>query len=684
MNKRVFTSFDVAAVVRELKESILDARVNNVYQLEIKTLLFKLHKTDKPAFRLILEAGKRLHLTAYTAEKPQVPPAFCMGLRKYLRNSRLVELDQNEFERVVILSFKTNAGIVKLILELFGEGNIILTGENGKILQALLYKRMRDRSILRGEAFKFAPPSGKNPQKLDVRTFVDGLKAYEDVEIVRAVARFLSVGGMYAEETVLRAGIDKKTICSALGEIQIRAVLNVVQALVSQATTGRLEPCIVYDSDGNFVDVVPIRLEQYGGGNFKLQSYRSFNEALDEFYTKVLAIESVMANTEVDKLKEEAERLKRIIAVQEKTLAEAEAKAEKNRLIGDKIYAHSHRLQTLLDKLSGGKQKGKNLKTIVSEILAEKEVGTKSSVCLESFDPKEKVANFRVNNLSFNLSLRKTLFENASGFYERGKREKQRLEGTKTALEESRDKLAQLEVEIREAEASEIIKPAKAMEQIETRKVKSKEWYEKFRWFMSSDGFLVVAGRDAVSNEVLIKKYADKNDIVFHADIVGAPFVVVKTAGKNPSDRCLSEAGEFAAALSRGWREGFGSIDVFWVRPEQLSKGGHSGEYVAHGAFMVRGERNWQRGIALKLAIGAVVDGDSMRLMGGPVDAVKDKTNILVTVAPGDSSGKELLKKILTSLSRKAPKQVRENILRSSIEEIRNFVPFGRGTIIEN
>jgi predicted ribosome quality control (RQC) complex YloA/Tae2 family protein len=76
MPKKDFTSFDLYAVVQELKPQILDARVNNVYQLDAKTLLFKLHKVSQPPIQLILEAGRRLHLTNYAQEKPQAPPAF--------------------------------------------------------------------------------------------------------------------------------------------------------------------------------------------------------------------------------------------------------------------------------------------------------------------------------------------------------------------------------------------------------------------------------------------------------------------------------------------------------------------------------------------------------------------------------------------------------------------------------
>jgi predicted ribosome quality control (RQC) complex YloA/Tae2 family protein len=163
LRKKEFTSFDVAIVVHELKETIANSRVNNIYQLNEKTIVLKMHKTDKPPLRLIMEAGTRLHLTNYALKPPKVPPAFCMALRKYLRGAWLDNIEQYEFERIVTVYFKTKMGMLRLILELFGEGNIILTGEKGEILQALVFKRMRDRNIIRNEVYQFPPSSGKNP-----------------------------------------------------------------------------------------------------------------------------------------------------------------------------------------------------------------------------------------------------------------------------------------------------------------------------------------------------------------------------------------------------------------------------------------------------------------------------------------------------------------------------------------
>ena len=163
MRKKEFTSFDIAAAISELKGLIADSRVNNIYQLDEKTLIFKLHKTDLPPIRLVMEAGRRLHSTIYAEENPAEPPAFCMALRKYLRGAWVVGIDQYEFERIVTVSFRTKEGLLKLVVELFGEGNIILTNEKNMILQALFFKRMRDRDIFRNEVLDASASKRQKP-----------------------------------------------------------------------------------------------------------------------------------------------------------------------------------------------------------------------------------------------------------------------------------------------------------------------------------------------------------------------------------------------------------------------------------------------------------------------------------------------------------------------------------------
>lgn len=684
MQKREFASLDVAAVVRELKGQILNSRVSNIYQLDGKTLLFKLHKPENPAFWLLFEAGKRLHLTSYTVKKPVTPPAFCMALRKYLRNSILADIGQYEFERIVVFSFKTGSGNLKLVLEIFGEGNAILIDENSAILHALTYKRMRDRNILRGEKFTFAPPSGKNPRKLSVEEFYEGLKSFGNVEVVRALARYLSIGGFYAEEVLLRTGIDKKQLCASLEDNTIKAIFNALCSMLSQVLEGKLEPHIILNVNGNFLDVAPLKLKRYDG--FDANFFTSFNEALDEFYLHAKAFEKAEeTSAELEALKREAERLKRIIESQERVLIEAQKEAEHYKQIGDTIYANSNMLQQLLDRFLTDLRSGKSWKEAASQILAEKEAGVKPSVFFESFDSKKLTLNLCIDNLLFSLQLHSKLFDSATKFYEQGKKAKQRLEGAKKALEETRRKLAEVEAKIREFEAKAAVTAvSEGIEgEIAERRIKGKEWYEKFRWFKTSEGFLVIAGKDAVSNEVLIKKYTEPEDIVFHADIIGAPFTVIKTEGKTPNAQSLKEAAEFAAAHSRGWREGFATIDVYWVKPEQISKTAPSGEYIPHGAFIISGKRNWMRNTPLKIAIGITLNEETseIKFIAGPVDAVKAKTQNYVVIVPGDASGKELCKQILKRLTEKTPKQIREKIQKTTFEEIRELIPYGKGQL---
>jgi len=654
--------------------------VNNIYQLDEKTVIFKLHKTDTAQIRLVIEAGRRLHTTGYAEENPAEPPAFCMTLRKYLRDSWLASIDQYEFERIVTISFRTKTGILKLVIELFGEGNIILTNEQNVIIHALAFKKMRDRDILHNVVLQLPPARGKNPFKVTQSELEEALKNAGETEVVRSIARFLGVGGVYAEEILLRANMEKTKHCNTLTKVEIEGIFEPLQSLLLPISGMHLEPSIVLGEDGDFLDVVPLKLKRYEG--CETQVYDSFNHALDEFYLRVTVAERAVNGVEVDKLKKEAERLKRIVADQEKSINEDVAKADRDKLIGDTIYAHYSELQTFQDQLLKANQHGKDWNIIINEALEAKKTGKIPEAYIESFDGKNLALNLYMDNFHFSFSLRKSIFDNAGEYYDKGKKAKQKSDGALTAVEDSKKKLAKIEKELCDAEALKSLKPAEIMEALSKRKVEleNKEWFEKFHWFTSSDGFLVVAGKDTVSNEVLVKKYAAQEDVVFHAEVSGAPFVVVKAEGKTISEQTLHEAGEFAASFSRAWRENAGSADVYWVKVDQLSKSGPSGESVPHGAFAVVGKRNWTRNVPLKTAVGIIVNEETS-YVGGPVDAVKAKTKSYIVLLPGDTQGKDLLKQILKTLMLKLPKEQREKAGKTSIEQIREFVPYTKGAI---
>jgi predicted ribosome quality control (RQC) complex YloA/Tae2 family protein len=680
LRKKDFSSFDIAAVIKELKNTLDQSRVNNIYQLDEKTVIFKLHKTDTPPIRLVMEAGRRLHVTSYAEENPAEPPVFCMALRKYLRNAWVAGIDQYEFERIVTISFRTKTGVLKLVVELFGEGNLILTNEQNVIIQALALKKMRDRDILHNVILELPPSSGKNPFKVTQTELEETLKNAGETEVVRSIARFLGVGGVYAEEILLRANVDKTKHCNAMTSEEVRVIYEILQNLLAAVSGGNLEAAIVLGEDGEFLDVVPIKLKRYE--DFKTQVYPSFNQALDEFYLRVTVAERAVNHLEVDKIKKEAERLRRMVAEQEKSILEDEAKAERDKLIGDTIYAHFNELQTFQEQLLKANQRGHEWNIIITTVMAAKKTGKPPAAYVESFDGKNLALNLGIENFHFSFNLRDSIFDNANRYYEHGKRAKEKSQGALFALQDSKRKLAKIERELAEAEELKILKPAEIIEALSRRKVEmeNREWYEKFRWFITSDGFLVVAGKDTVSNEVLVKKYAKQEDAVFHAEITGAPFVVVKAEGKPISEQALREAGDFGVSYSRAWRENLGTADVYWVKVDQLSKSGPSGESVPHGAFFVVGKRNWMRNVPLRVAVGIIV-GEETSFVGGPVDSVKAKTKAYIVILPGDTVGKDLLKQILKSLMLKLSREQREKAGKTSIEQVREFVPYTKGTI---
>jgi len=213
--------------------------------------------------------------------------------------------------------------------------------------------------------------------------------------------------------------------------------------------------------------------------------------------------------------------------------------------------------------------------------------------------------------MEIELELNKSLEENAGTYFDLAKKAKRKLEGAKKALVESKRKLGLLQKE----ESSFMEKEIQKLE----KKEKKREWYEKFHWFISSEGFLCIGGKDATSNELVIKKHTDKEDLVFHTDMAGSPFFVIKN-GQQAGEETIKEASQAVAVHSRAWKLGHTTADVFYVKPEQVSKEANPGEYMGKGSFMIRGKTNYLYP-KLEYALGLVGE----EIIGGPIKAVETK-----------------------------------------------------------
>src|SRR3989338_194941 len=233
------------------------------------------------------------------------------------------------------------------------------------------------------------------------------------------------------------------------------------------------------------------------------------------------------------------------------------------------------------------------------------------------------------------LDLNKSVEQNAGLYYEAAKKFKKKIEGAKEALEESRKKLAKLEKQ-RTEEAKEIVKPVQSGE---------KEWYEKFRWFTSSEGFLVVGGRDAATNEIIVKKHTAKGDFVFHTDMIGSPFFVIKSGGKEIGAATIKETADATATFSRAWKLGMESSSVFYCKPEQLTKEAPAGEFVPRGGFVTKGKLEYVEN-KINFAIGSF-EG---KIMGGPIEAAKKNCKEYTMLEQGNEKASSIAKYVQKKL----------------------------------
>ncbi len=229
--------------------------------------------------------------------------------------------------------------------------------------------------------------------------------------------------------------------------------------------------------------------------------------------------------------------------------------------------------------------------------------------------------------MQIKLFIDKSLEENAGLYFDRAKKFKHKLEGTRKALNETLKKIDALNKNKLVAEK----------QQPKAIKKREKQWYEKFRWFYSSEGFLVIGGRDATTNDIIIKKYVEQNDLVFHTEMAGSPFVVVKAEGKNPGRKTMEEAAGLCASCSRAWSMKIPFAEVYCIKPEQVKK--ELG--LPKGTFMIYGKREYFRA-EINFAVG-VNEGI---VVSGPVSAVSNKTKDFIVLVQGDEKKSDIAKRI--------------------------------------
>ncbi len=670
--KEAMSNPDMAAVVLELK-ALIGARIDKSYQHARDTIRIKLRPQGEGYRDLIIATEGRIYLTDYPPESPMLPPSFPMFLRKYTKAARVVDVRQHNFDRVVEIELERRDGRYIILAELFDPGNLMLLDGDYKIMLPLRQMFFRDRVIKRGEIYTY-PKSGINPLEMTEDELFE-ISGQSNRDLVRTLAVELKIGNLYAEEVFLRCDVDKNCDASTISRETSDLIFSTIQEIFDPIKKGELKSHIV-TKDGKPVDVLPFELVSYEDETFEKEYFESFNAALDEYYSKKGLLEgSEKVEVVVEK---KLSRVERILIQQEKAVAKFQDEESLCMQKGELIYANYTLMGEILSAIKGAVDKGYSWKEIEEIIKSGSSKGIESASVIKSLDGSKKTIMIDLEGLSLELDIRLTIEQNAKVYYDRSKVLRSKKMGAKKALEGTHLKLE------KEKKAEKTATRPVVDTKIPQRRVRKMEhWYDRFRWFKTSNGVLVVGGRDVKTNEELVGKYLEKGDLFFHTSYPGAPIVIMKLEGDEPSETDISEASQFAVSFSSLWKDGFAAGDCYWVEHDQVSKTPESGEYLPTGSFVIRGERNYRKNTLLSCGIGIKVSDETL-LVAGPTQSITKWCKYVVSITPGKLGHNELAREISLKFSDMAELEDRRIVKEvASASKIAHVLPPGGSGILK-
>lgn len=691
MVKARMTTADVAAEVKCLRR-LIGMRLSNVYGITPKTYLFKLMNSsgitesgESEKVLLLMESGVRLHTTQYVRDKSTTPSGFTLKLRKHIRSKRLEDVRMLGYDRIILFQFGLGSNAHFVILELYAQGNILLTDSEYTVLTLLRSHRDDNKGLaimsrhrypveacrvfertdftklkdtLMMNAVDDKESSQVTPGSIDAQepsvTPSDGVPVTDKSEepstttgkksasknkqsssnakasnnapsnkstLKTLLGEALAYGPALAEHIILDAGllpstkvgkdpessIDDHTIQSLVESISkfedwlvdVMSGQRIPEGYIlmqnKAAAKKNLTPLEGSSASQKIYDeYCPVLLNQFKSREFN--EFETFDAALDEFYSK---IESQRVNQQ-QKSKEDsaAQRLNKIKLDQENRVHTLRKEVDHSIKMAELIEYNLEDVDAAIVAVRVSLANGMSWDALARMIKEEKKAGNPVaglidklsferncitlllSNNLDDMDEEEKTAP--VEKVEVDLSL--SAHANARRWYELKKKQESKQEKTVTAHEKA----------FKAAEKKTRLQLAQEKTVAAITHMRKVHWFEKFNWFISSENYLIISGRDAQQNELIVKRYMSKGDLYVHAELHGASSTIIKNhKPDNPiPPLTLNQAGSFTVCHSKAWDSKI-VTSAWWVYPYQVSKTAPTGEYLTVGSFMIRGKKNF-------------------------------------------------------------------------------------------
>ncbi|KAJ5590376.1 hypothetical protein N7450_004348 [Penicillium hetheringtonii] len=623
--KQRFSSIDVKVITQELASELVNLRVSNIYDLSSRIFLFKLAKPDHRR-QLIVDSGFRTHVTQYSRTAATTPSPFVTRMRKFLKSRRITGVSQIGTDRIIDISFSD--GAYHMFLEFFAGGNIILT----------------DREYTVIALFRQVPASaGEEEMKLGLKYNVTNKQNYDGIPeitservksvIEKAQALFSQEGSAPKKSKKKSTDVLRKALSQGFPEYppllldhaftvkEFDPATPLDQVLGDPALLNKVEEVL------REAALVSDSFNFDGKPGVSILEFERFNATVDEYFS---SLESQRLESRLTEREDAAKRKLESVRDEHKKRIDAlkdaqELHVRKAAAIQDNVY----RVQEAMDAVNGLVAQGMDWGEIARLIEMEQARGNpvaqiiklplklyENTVTLllgegeeeeeeeeaDSTDESDsdsdseneeqeerKRADAASRMLKVDIDLGLSPWANASQYYDQKKtaseKEQRTVQSSTKALKSHEKKVT-----------ADLKKGLKQEKQV-LRQARVPFWFEKFVFFISSEGYLVLGARDAMQSEQLYRRYLNKGDIFIHADLEGALPIVVKNRTGNPDapipPSTLSQAGTMCVSTSAAW-DSKAVMSAWWVHANQVTKTAASGGGILPtGSFEVKGEKNF-------------------------------------------------------------------------------------------
>lgn len=541
----------VAALRKEFEDRLLGSRIYKIAQPEKDELMLTL-KTPDGQCRLLISADASLpflYLTDTNKTSPAQAPGFCMLLRKHIQNGRITAIRQPSLERILMFDIDhlNEMGDMcrkTLVVEIMGKhSNIIFLDDRNMIIDSIKHISSAVssvREVLPGRDY-FIPNTQEksDPFSVTMEEFCLALTSKPMPAAKAIYSSFTGFSPVMAEELLYRSGLDSSMPASGYTEDELTHLYNNFLWLTDSIRSGDLSPNMVLEK-GVPVEFAAVKLTQYG--NFETADSSSMSVILNDYYA--------MRNT-VTRIRQKSADLRRIVATA----------LERN------IKKYDLQLKQLKD--TEKKDKYRIYGELLNTYGYSAEPGARS-IEADNYYTGEKI--------TIPLDPDLTASENAKRYFDRYGKLKRTEEALITQTEETHDEImhlesisASLDIALKESDLTEIRQELEQAGYIRkkgtgrTKELKSKPFH-----YVSSDGFHIYVGKNNFQNDHLTFKMASGNDWWFHAKKIPGSHVLVRTEGRELTDRVFEEAGALAAYYSKGREQD--KVEIDYVQKKEVKK----------------------------------------------------------------------------------------------------------------